>query len=157
MSDDDKKNQRAAAMVNLGKLLEAKKRGDLITASEIINATGLPDWHKFRGAIRSNLLKRGLVPQAIPNDGYRIILPDEHVNTARRAIKSVVGKTGRAMRALASARSEMTDSGLRRADFMAPRIAAMHENARQTHDEIRKELKTSERVPMRLIPAATND
>lgn len=133
---------REAAVLNLGKLLATKKRGDRITAAEIQDATGFADWRSFRGRIFTWAKNNGLAPFAVTNDGWRFGMPAEHIDFAERKRKTAKGHEKRGLQALLDIpRPELDDEQERRLIVVIPRAAQRVAEA-ESHDRaIRTEFK----------------
>jgi hypothetical protein len=164
MSDDNEASvevleKREAALVNLHAMLAGKKRGDRITAAEIVEATGFEDWRSFRGPIHRYVASASLVSVAVPNDGWRIGLPADHIDFAEKKRQSALRKERRGLKALVDTPIvELDDRQTRRAEFLTVRAAARVQSSQKDDKEIRKELKIgSERVPLRIATLETNN
>lgn len=147
-----KQHERDAARVNLRKMLETKKRGDRITAAEIVTATGFENWQSFGATIRSFIRSAGLVAFPVTNDGWRVGLPVDHLDYAERQRRGALRREKRGLDALVHApRAELDDDQTRRAEFLLARSAARVQTAKQHDKETRTEFKLGrERVPLRI-------
>jgi hypothetical protein len=145
-------NAREAARVNLRKMLDGKRRGDRITAAEVVASTGFDHWQSFSSVIHrwARSSKFPLFP--VKNDGWRIGLPAEHVDAAESKRRSARRREIHGFDLLVHApRTELTDAEARRVEFLAPRAAARVQRIESDDREISKEFKLSERVPMRTL------
>jgi hypothetical protein len=144
--------ERELARVTLRKLLDGKKKGDRITASEIVDATGFDDWRSFGDTVRRWGAARGFEIVAVVNDGWRIVVDREHADVAVRRLRSAAKKEVRAHRAVRSAdTSQLTDAEMRRHTFVAGIAARREREAVADERTVRKELKLgSDRVPLRI-------
>lgn len=150
--DIKKQHEREAARVNLRKMLETKKRGDRITASEVTVATGFDDWRSFGGTIRSFIRNKGMVSWPVTNDGWRIGLPEDHVDYSEKQRRSALRKERLAFNSLMAApRAELNDHQTRRVEFALARSASRLQQAKQHDKETREEFKLTERVPLRTL------
>lgn len=155
------RDARDAAWVTLKEKLDSKKRGDRITAAEIVEWTGFDDWRSFGQRIRTwakaKPSERGaLVP--VVNDGWKLTTPQEDTDYAEQRRRSAFKKEKDAVRVLASTPVHLLDErGQRRHGFQLTRTVQRAELHR-THDkEIKSELKLTaprERVPLRALPSA---
>lgn len=156
MKSDNKINTvfpREAAILELEKILAAKQKGDRITAGEILDGTGF-DIDSLRGRIKTWAQRKGLVLDAVPNDGYRIRLDAEHVDHALAQSKRAARREREAMRALlATDASKLDDTQTRRHEWLAPRVATRVARAEQDIKDAKRELKLTgnERVPLRIV------
>lgn len=143
---------REAAVVALGELLKTKNRGDRITAAEVQAATGSSDWRSFGGRVRTWAKKTGIVLFAVPNDGWRIGMPAEHVDFADKKRVSALRSEKRGLKALLDVpRAQLDDTQERRAEF-AVRLAARRCAQLESDDkETKREFKLTERVPLRVL------
>lgn len=151
--------KRDAAIINLHAMLARKKRGDRITAAEIVEATGFEDWRSFRVPIHRYVASANLVAMAVPNDGWRIGLPADHIDFAERKRRSALKKERRGLKALVDTPiAELDDRQTRRAEFLTVRAASRVQSGQKDDKEIRKVLKIgTERVPLRFSTLETND
>lgn len=144
--------QRDAAFLRLVDALNTKTRGDRITAEEVVKWTGFAEWQKFGGRIRTWGRKMGFQLVAVPNDGWRIALAEEHMDRSEQSRRSAFRKEKGALKALVDMpRAELSDSATRRAEFLIPKAAARVQQAAEHDRDIKKELKLTERVPLRQI------
>ncbi len=152
MSDEIKKqHEREAARVNLRKMLETKKRGDRITASEVVESTGFAEWRSFGNTIRTFIRAQGFTAVPVRGDGWLISSPVSQIDDARKLSDSGTRKKVRALKAAASVpRAEIDERSLRRLEFITTRLAAEVEQITRHTREVREEFKLSERVPLRI-------
>lgn len=159
MSDDDlkheletieEKERRDLAFVSLRKHIDQKTYGDRITAEEIIETTGFEQWRSFCPRIRRYMRSRGHYLQPVPNDGYRILLPHEHVDYAERQRRSALRKEVLGLGATESTPvKELDERQLRRWEFVRARQHKRVGLAQEHEKETRKALGTrSDRVPL---------
>ncbi|MBA2718916.1 MAG: hypothetical protein H0U52_06715 [Chloroflexi bacterium] len=153
MSDDIKTQYaREAARLRLREMLATKKRGDRITASEVAKSTGFTDWRSFGAVIRTWATREGFAINPVPNDGWRLGLPAEHLDASERLRRSARKKERRSLDVLIKApAAEMSEPDNRRREF-ALRLAANRVQQADAHDsEIKREFRLAERVPLRVI------
>ena len=146
-------HRREAARVNLRKMLDAKTRGERITALEIVEATGFDAWESFRDVIRRWAAAKGYVLIPVRCDGYRVGDPDDHVTVAAARRQSAVRHVGVAVRNLAAApTSQLSDAGFKRYERELIATSRLHAIGREDDKAIRKEFKLGRtRVPLRLV------
>lgn len=145
---------REAAKVGLRKLLDTKKRGDMIHANEIVESSGVTEWDGLRQWIKKYMFDRSLVIAPVPNDGYRVLCSNELTTTAQKLISRAARGTNRAVKSIGCIdRGELSVAELRRAEFTAVRAATCATELERATGEIRKEFKlnSGDRVPLRLV------
>lgn len=143
--------KRDAAWVTLREMLESKKRGDRITAQEIIDATGFSSWRSFGDRIRRWSDKKGFALFFVPNDGWRIGLAHEHYDKQEGYRKSARRKELRAFGVLVSTpAAELDDRQMRRHQAALVRAQARVEMVQRHHNEL-KPKALEERPPMRVL------
>lgn len=155
MSDDTtikKTHEREAARVNLRKMLEAKKRGDQITPSEIVAATGFEDWRSFGEVIRRWARSAGCSPIPMRNEGWRLASPDDQVTDAARDRRAATRRLKRAAHTLGSTPvGELSEVSAKRHEREMLAVGRLVTQATLDDKAISKEFKLgSERVPLRL-------
>ncbi len=93
-----------------------------------------------------------MVSWPVTNDGWRIGLPEDHVDYSEKQRRSALRKEKLAFGSLMSApRAELNDHQTRRVEFALTRSAARLQQAKQHDTETRKEFKLTERVPLRVL------
>jgi hypothetical protein len=151
-SASDDRFAREAARVNLRKMLEGKRRGDRITAAEVVEATGFEQWRSFGAVIHTWARQNKLPLFPVRNDGWRLGLAAEHVDAAESKRRSARRREIHGLDLLVHApRSELNDSEARRVEFLAPRAAMRVERAQIDDRDIKSEFKLTERVPLRML------
>lgn len=144
---------REAATVALEKLLENKTFGDRITAAEIQDATGFADWRSFGHKIRKYVEKRHMVHFAVPNDGFRIGTPQEHLDFSEQHRKSALRKEKRGVKALLSTdRTQLSETDDRRFEFALRRASTRLVAAERDDKDTKAEFKLDSSRPPRRLP-----
>ena len=158
MDNPTDQNAREAAFITLKEILETKGRGDRLTAQEIREATGFDDWESFRPRIRRFFIRKGLLPEAVLNDGYRLLTPSEHVDWAERRRRQAFRREADGLRALdATPLVELNDRDLRRHHF-ARGLSQVRVNQHLQHEtQTRKELGTHTRNRIPLLNNSEDD
>jgi hypothetical protein len=132
-------------------MLDGKKRGDRITALEIVESTGFENWRSFSNVIHAWARANKLALFPVRHDGWRIGLPAEHADAAESKRKAARRREMHGLDLLVYApRAEMTEAQNRRTEFLASRAAQRVQRAETDHKDIRHELKLEGRVPLRL-------
>jgi hypothetical protein len=152
VSEREDRVAREAARLNLRKMLESKKRGDRITAAEVVTSTGFERWQTFSSVIHSwaRLNKLPLFP--VRNDGWRIGLPAEHVDAAESKRRSARRREIHGLDLLIhTPREGLSDAEVRRVEFLAPRAAQRVQRIEADHRDIKQEFRLTERVPLRAL------
>lgn len=145
-------DHKAAKWITLREKLDSKKRGDRITAAEVVEWTGFSNWQGFSGRIHTWARNAGYSLAPVKNDGWRIRLPNEVPDDLESRRKRALRIESRGLRvALATPTTDLDDRAVvvfqRRIERTAARVAlARHHNA-----EAAKELRGESRVPLRVI------
>lgn len=146
--------RREAAWVALRERIAGKKRGDSITAAEIREATG-SDWRKWRARLRTWAKHQGFVLAPVHNDGYRILLPHEHVDQAEQHRVKAMRQERKVVGALISTpANELDDRQLRRHEHAMVLAQRRYEQAQQHDRELRPRV-ISDRPPLRVLGGKT--
>lgn len=155
MTDTKTKFPKAAATIDLEKkILSKKTKGDRITAREVLDATGMPI-DRMRRQIKAWATKSNLVVKPVPGDGYRILLDAEHIDESVDRTRRARNQERRALHAVLTAdASKLDQAQARRHEFVTSRIAARVARIEQDIQEIKREFKLTERVPLRVLTAA---
>lgn len=150
--EEDSRFAREAARVNLRKMLEGKKRGERITAAEVVASTGFEHWQSF-GAVIHAWARRSKLPLfPVKNDGWRIGLPAEHVDAAESKRRAARRREIHGLDLLVHApRDGLTEAEARRVEFLAPRAAQRVQRIEADDRDIKKELRLADRVPIRTL------
>ncbi|MBA2741476.1 MAG: hypothetical protein H0U46_05640 [Actinobacteria bacterium] len=154
--DDDTtlllRENRERARVDLRKMLDSKSRGDRITAAEIVDATGFDDWALFGETVRRWAERRGFPLDFEKGDGWRILLPHEHVDYAERQRKRAFRAERKGLSSLISTPSvQLDERAQRRLHTALIRAQERMSLATEHHKQIATAFKTEERVPFRLV------
>lgn len=156
--DDDGKqdvlgvDHKAAKLIVLRQKLDAKKRGDRITAAEIVEWTGFPNWRAFAVQIHRWARDNGFGLDPVVNDGWRIVLGHEVVDLNERKRKTALRIESRSLRlALATPTVEMDPRQELRHQRALERTAVRVATARQHNVATLKELRGESRPPLRVI------
>jgi hypothetical protein len=136
--------------VTLRAKLDTKNRGDRITAQEIREATGLTDWQSFRSRIATWAKRAGYELEAVRNDGWRIVLPHEHMHVAEQKRRKALRQELRCFRALATTPTgELNDRQMRQHQAALVLSQARQQVALQ-HDQELLPRAAEDRPPLRL-------
>lgn len=147
-----RQHEREAARVTLRKMLDGKKRGDRITAADVVEATGFDDWRSFGATIHTWAKASSFVLVSVPNDGWRVGLAADHIDYAEAKRRASLRRDARCLKALIDIpRAELSEADNRRAEFALVRAAARVQLATEHSRETATEFKLSERVPLRAL------
>lgn len=145
-------DKRKTANGNLRAMLDAKKRGDLITASEIVDATGFDDWRSFGRIVRAWAPTKRFAITPVRGDGWRVEAPDGHATQAGNYRKSALRKIKRAVQIHVHAPvAEMSEAATRKLLFEGPKLANQLALMESDDKDIRKEFKLGPERNPRLI------
>jgi hypothetical protein len=147
---------RDAARLRLREMLSTKQRGDRISAAEIVASTGFDNWRSFSRVIRAWGREVGYALHAVPNDGWRIVLPIEHFDEAEACRQAARRKDRRGLAILVSTPiTELDDAQIRKHEFALIRTANRVQTS-DVHDrEIKREFKITERNPLPQLTTGT--
>jgi hypothetical protein len=154
-SNDAERDRRDKAFDHLRGLLDLKTFGDIISAEEIIDATGFEDWRLFSRRVRRYMDQRGFAILPVPHNGWRVAgAKEQALAVAPRAVergRKVVARGGR--QAAVVPPTELTDREERLRTFFVGKVTSEIALAEKNRGEIRRHLtagKRTERVPLKL-------
>jgi hypothetical protein len=149
------RDAREAAWITLRDKLDEKKRGDRITAAEVVEWSGFTEWRRFDERIKTWARRRGMTARMTDGDGWALLTAAEELLFAEGKRKEAFRKEKKGLRALLSVPVQDLDERMQRRHEFQLAKAQQRTQVAADHDvETRKEFKLGparERVPLRLI------
>ncbi len=150
--EEEKAYKRSVARTTLRGMLDTKVRGNRITAADIVDATGFDDWQTFRNTVRTHMMSRGMTLTPIPNDGYSVDLAVGQLDHSESRRRKALKQNKLRVKALVSVpQTELSEAEVRKHGFLLGKAAAEIDLATRNDRDITKELKLTDRVPLRAL------